>query len=107
MRHQGEIGLTSAQQEAITEAMAESQKKLVQLQWRSEAESEKLTKLLRSDAVDETAALAQAERVLQVEQEIKQTHLALLIRIKNQLTPAQQKKLRELRPRHPGPPPGE
>jgi RNA polymerase sigma-70 factor (ECF subfamily) len=77
---------------------------------KSEGESEKLADLLKGDTVDEKAALAQSERVLAAEQEIKQVHLALLIRIKNQLTPAQQKQLRELRKesrehRRPPPPP--
>jgi Spy/CpxP family protein refolding chaperone len=109
MRNQSEIGLTDAQRDAISEAMAETEKKLVQLQWQSEAESEKLAKLLHNDTVDEGAALAQAQRVLGVEQEIKRAHLGLLIRIKNRLAPAQQKRLRELRAtRRPEPhgPPG-
>jgi Spy/CpxP family protein refolding chaperone len=105
MRNQAAIGLTAAQQEAITRAMTETQAKLVPLQWKSEGESEKLAQLLRQDTVDEQAALAQSARVLAVEQEIKQVHLALLIRIKNELTPAQQQQLRDLRKRSPGPPP--
>jgi Spy/CpxP family protein refolding chaperone len=110
MRHQAAIGLTPAQEEAITQAMSETQAKLVPLQWKSEGESEKLAELLKGDTVDEKAALAQSERVLAAEQEIKQVHLALLIRIKNKLTPAQQKQLRELRKesrehRRPPPPP--
>jgi len=57
-----------------------------------------LAKLLEGDAIDEAAALAQAQKVTSIEQQIKQEHLGMLIRIKNQLTPEQQAKLREVRP---------
>jgi Spy/CpxP family protein refolding chaperone len=103
MRHQEEIDLTEAQREAITRAMAETQTKLIDLRWRSEAESEKLAKMLRGDAVDEAAALAQSARVIAAEQEIKQAHVALLIRIKGELTPAQERRLRALRRKARGP----
>ena len=104
MRYQSEIALTSDQQKAITRIMAETQAKLVELQWKSEAAMQALTKALQKDAVDETAALAQWDQLSGVEQQIKKMHLGLLIRIKNQLTPSQQEKLRALRPARPGPP---
>jgi len=98
MRHQSDIDLTPAQREAITKAMSETQQKVVDLQWQFEAESQELTKLLDRETVDEAAALAQAQKVMSAEQQIKTEHLAMLIRIKNQLKPAQQAKLRELQP---------
>lgn len=104
MRYQSEIGLTSTQQEAITQAMTETQAKLVELQWKSEAAMQALTKLLEKEMIEEAAALAQWEQLTGFEQQIKKTHLSLLIRIKNQLTPSQQEKLRALRPARPGPP---
>lgn len=102
MRHQSTIGLTEAQREAITRQMEESQKGLVALQWEVERESEKLGKLLQSERVDEATALRQADQVMNAEERLKKGHLALLIRIKNELTPAQQQKLRELRPERRG-----
>jgi Spy/CpxP family protein refolding chaperone len=99
MQHQRDIELTAAQQEAITKAMQETQGKLVDLRWRFEAESQELAKMLDAERVDQSAALAQAERVMTIEQQIKQEHLAMLIRVKNQLTKTQQQKLQELRPR--------
>jgi Spy/CpxP family protein refolding chaperone len=98
MRYQREIGLTSAQQEAITRAMAETQQALVDLRWKFEAESQELAKLLDSESVNEGAALAMAEKVMSIEQQIKKEHLRMLIRIKNELTPEQQAKLRQLEP---------
>ena len=104
MRYQSELGLTSAQQEAMTRVMAETQAKLVELQWKSEAAMQALTKVLEKETVDETAALTQWDQLSGFEQQIKKAHLALLIRIKNQLTPSQQEKLRALRPARPRPP---
>jgi Spy/CpxP family protein refolding chaperone len=105
MRNQSEIGLRPGQRDAITKAMADTEKQLVDLQWQFEAESEKLGKVLAPAKVDEAAALAAADKLMSVEQQIKKTHLALLIRVKNELDPAQQEKLRALRPsRRNGPP---
>jgi Spy/CpxP family protein refolding chaperone len=102
MRYQSELGLTSAQQEAMTQIMAETQAKLVELQWKFEGAMQALTKMLEKATVDETAALAQWDQLSGVEQQIKKMHLSLLLRIKNQLTPSQQEKLRALRPPRPG-----
>ena len=102
MAHQHEIELTAAQRDAITKDMSETQKKVLELRWGLDEKSEELEKILTADKIDESAALARAAAVLDVEREIKQTHLGLLIRIKNVLTPAQRAKLRELRPRDQG-----
>jgi len=102
MRHQTDIDLTDAQREAITKQMEETQKSLVTLQWDVERESEKLGKLLAAERVDEAAALRQADQAMSAEERLKKAHLALLIRIKNTLTPAQQEKLRRLRPERRG-----
>jgi len=101
MRHQREIGLTSAQQEAITRAMGETQQGLVDLRWKFEAESQELAKLLDAESVNEGAALAMADRVMSIEQQIKKEHLRMLIRIKNKLNPEQQAKLRQLEENRP------
>lgn len=108
MRNQEELGLTDEQREAITQAMADAQKKLVELQWQFEKASKKLGDTLGGANIDENAALAEAERVMNLELQMKKTHLGLLIRIKNLLTPSQQAKLRELRAKdpHPGGPGG-
>jgi len=99
MQHQREIGLTDAQREAITREMAAAQQKLLQLRWQLEEKSEALDKLLATDRVDEKAALASAGEILDLERQMKQAHLELLLRIKNQLSKEQQEKLRALRPR--------
>ncbi len=104
MLHEIDIGLTDTQREAITKEMQEAQKSLITLQWDVERESEKLGKLLEVAHVDEAAALRQADQVMSAEQRLKKAHLTLLIRIKNDLTPAQQEKLRQLRPEQRGGP---
>ena len=103
MRYQTEIGLTATQQAAISQAMSETHAKLVELQWKLEAATQALTKILEKETVDETTALAQWQDLVGIEQQVKKNHLTLLIRIKNQLTPSQQEKLRSLRPAGPGP----
>jgi len=107
MRYQDDIGLTDEQRAAITKAMTETQTQLVDLQWQFEKASKKLTDTLGATQIDESAALAEADRVMNLELQMKRTHLALLIRIKQVLTPEQQTKLRALRAKEPrgGPPP--
>jgi Spy/CpxP family protein refolding chaperone len=99
MQHQSDIGLTAEQRDAITKEMAATEKKTLDLRWNLEQKSEQLAKLLAADKIDETAALARAGELMDMERQMKQAHLSLLIRIKNQLTPEQQQKLRALRPR--------
>src|SRR5262249_30983763 len=94
MEHQQDIGLRPAQVEAIKQAMNETQQRLLDLQWRLDAATEALGKLVASDHVDEAAALAKLDEVTAIEEQVKKVNLGLLIRIKNQLDPEQQVKLR-------------
>jgi Spy/CpxP family protein refolding chaperone len=86
--------------------MNEAQQQLVDLQWRLDAESEALSKLLAEDRVDEAAVLQKLDQVTSIEQQVKKVNFGLLVRIKNQLDPEQQAKLRALRPARRGPGPG-
>jgi Spy/CpxP family protein refolding chaperone len=70
------------------------QLKVVDLQWKMQDEAQKLTELVEGARVDEAQTLAQVDRVLGIEREIKRAHMALLVRIKNLLTPEQQEALR-------------
>jgi Spy/CpxP family protein refolding chaperone len=47
--------------------------------------------------VEEAAAGTAAEKVMQREEKLKAVHLAMLVRVKNLLTPQQQAKLRAAR----------
>jgi Spy/CpxP family protein refolding chaperone len=105
MEHQQEIDLRADQAEGIREAMKTAQQTLVDLQWRLDAESEKLGKLLAAAHVDEAAVIAKLDEVTEIERQVKKVNFTLLVRVKNQLDPQQQAKLRELRPApRPGPP---
>jgi Spy/CpxP family protein refolding chaperone len=73
-----------------------AQKKFLDLQFDLQTESEKMTLLLQEKPVDEAKVLAEVDRVLALEKDIKKTHISLLIRIKNLLTAAQQAKLSEI-----------
>ena len=106
MEHQQEIALQPAQTDAIKQAMIDTQRQLVDLQWKLDGETEALGKLLSADHVDEAAALAKFEAVTALEQQVKRVNFALLVRIKNALDPKQQEKLRALRPSRPPGPPG-
>ncbi|MEE9279278.1 MAG: periplasmic heavy metal sensor [Myxococcota bacterium] len=98
MRFQTEIGLSSQQREAISQAMTESYAQVVEAQWEIQAATERLKLLLAGARVDESAALAQIDRVMALEQRLKRSHFALLIRVKNELDAEQQARLRELGP---------
>jgi Spy/CpxP family protein refolding chaperone len=58
---------------------------------------EKLVSLVKQNHVDEQQVLAQLDKVLAAEREVKREQVTLLVRIKNKLTPEQQGKLVELR----------
>jgi len=47
--------------------------------------------------INEQAVIAQLDKVLSLEQDIKRTQLILLIRLKNKLTPQQQAQLRQFK----------
>ncbi|MBI4541093.1 MAG: periplasmic heavy metal sensor [Gemmatimonadetes bacterium] len=103
MQHQQRISLAPEQRGAITSAIQELQAKVVELQWELQAETQKLAELIQQPSLDETAVLAQLDRVLSRERQIKTAHVALLVRIKNTLTREQQAMLKALRE---GAPPG-
>jgi Spy/CpxP family protein refolding chaperone len=98
MQHQSDIGLTDAQRQAITKAITEAEKDTLDVRWQLEEKTGALTKLLAAGSVDEAAALAQADEVLELEGRMKRLRLGLMIRVKNVLTPAQQETLRRLAP---------
>jgi len=97
MRHATDIGIDKRQRTAIKDAIQKAQSRFMDLQWDMQSESERMVRLLQARPVDEAAVLAQADRVMGLEREIKRAHLSLLVRIKNLLTATQQDKLMALR----------
>src|ERR1700686_1198400 len=91
------IGLSAEQKDYFKTEIRQAQMKFTELQWKLQDEMEKLVSLARQPRVDESQTLAQLEKVLAAEREIKREQVTLLVRIKNKLTPEQQGKLLELR----------
>jgi Spy/CpxP family protein refolding chaperone len=97
MKHGGEIGLDAEQRAAIKDAVLQAQTKFLGAQWEAQEETTKLIHLLQARPVDEKAVLSQADRLMDLERQIKKTQLSLLVRLKNILTPAQQTCIADLR----------
>ncbi len=97
IQHQEAIGLSAEQKEYFKSEIRQAQLKFTELQWKLQDEMEKLVTLAKQPHVDEQQAIAQLEKVLAAEREIKREQVTLLVRIKNKLTPEQQGKLSELR----------
>lgn len=108
MSHQEAISLAPEQKSYIRDEIRKAQLRFTDLQWQLQDSMETLGSLLRQNPADEQAVLAQLDKVLDTEREIKHTQLTLMVRIKNKLTPQQQARLRELRSTKTVPkPPGE
>lgn len=99
MENQAALGITPAQRDAILKEVERGQTEILHLQWDLQGEKEKLVAVLDVDKVDEARAKDQATHVMDFENRVKSAHLMMLVRVKNALTPAQQKTLRELRAR--------
>lgn len=97
MGHQQEIGLDDKQRAAIVKEIQATQTQLTEVQWQMQGAAEQLVKLLDVPRIDEAKALAQADRVMDLERQVKRAHLGLLVRIRNLLTDAQRARLAELR----------
>jgi hypothetical protein len=99
LQNQLAIGLTEAQIASIKKLLNETHSRTLDVETELRRFAEKLRDALRPQRVDEAAALGFADQVMKLETEMKKTHLAMLIRLKNLLTPEQQAKLRELQPK--------
>jgi len=97
MQNQQAIGLTDDQKSFLKTEIRDAQLKFTDLQWKLQDEMEKMTALVKQPHVEEKDAVAQLEKILALEREIKRAQVTLLVRIKNKLTPDQQAKLNELR----------
>ena len=96
MKHQRALNLTQSQKDAILGDYQKAQSDFTKWQWELQAATEELVELVSKDQIDEKASLEQLEKMLDLERNIKSSKLGLMIKIKNQLTPEQQKKLRDL-----------
>ena len=96
MQHRQELGLTDEQKAVIKDESIKASTRFNELQWQMQDEMETMADLVKGASVDEQRVLAQLDKILNIEREVKRTQLSLSIRIKNKLTPEQQGKLHEL-----------
>ena len=92
-----ELDIQPAQRAAILDAIKAAQADILDRQLLMVQRQQDLVKLMESQRIDEAAALAQADRLMGLEREMKRAQLQLLIRIKNALNERQQNQLQELR----------
>ena len=97
MGHARELGLTDEQKAFMRGEIQKTTARFLELQWQLQDAMESLHQTMKSNAVDEPQALAQLDKVLDTERQIKHLHFSLGIRLKNQLTAEQQGKLRAMR----------
>jgi len=97
MQYQQAIGLSEEQRDLIKAEIQKAQARFTDLQWQLQGEAETMASLLKSPRADEQQVLAQLDKILNVEREIKRAQITLVVRIKNILTPEQQARLRELK----------
>jgi Spy/CpxP family protein refolding chaperone len=97
IQNQEAIGLNDEQKSYLKTEIRAAQLKFTELQWKLQDEMEKMIALVKQPHVEEKDAVAQLEKVLALEREIKRAQVTLLVRIKNKLTPDQQAKLAEIR----------
>lgn len=94
MQNQGALSLSDQQRNAMLAEIQRTQTQVAGIQWRLQANVERLGAIMRQPKIDENQALAQLDSVLTLEREMKRTQITLLVRLKNQLTPEQQAVLR-------------
>jgi Spy/CpxP family protein refolding chaperone len=99
MQHQQAIELNDEQRNFIKGEIHNAQVRFTELQWQLQNEMETMASLVKQGRVDEQRTLTQLDKIVGLEREIKRTQLALLIRVKNTLTPEQQAKLQAMRGR--------
>lgn len=97
MQHQQAIGLRDDQREFIKAEMQKAQTHMTDLQWQLQSEMEVMAGLVKQARVDEQKTLAQLDKILNIERDIKRTQFSLLIRIKNILTPEQRARLEAIK----------
>lgn len=97
MANQAELGIDARQRDAIVKEVQALQGKVVELQWQMSAAVGDLVKELDAPRIDEARAIAQADKVMGIERDVKRAHLGALIRIRNVLTDAQRAKAAALK----------
>ena len=102
MGHARQLNLTDEQKAYMRAEIQKTTTMFQELQWKLQDQAELLHETMKSSSVNEQQALAQLDKVLEIEREIKRLHIGLAVRLKNRLTPEQQEQLNKMRmDRHP------
>lgn len=84
------IALQPEQRQAVEALMEEAETRFREQRYQLGNEMTRIGSLAVDQPIDETAILAQLDRVLDLENAIKREQLLMLVRVKNLLTPEQQ-----------------
>jgi len=98
--HARELNLTDEQKAFMRAEVQKATSTFQELQWKLQDQAELLHETMKSTSVNEQQALAQLDKVLDIEREIKHLHIGLAVRLKNRLTPEQQEQLHKMRMDH-------
>jgi Spy/CpxP family protein refolding chaperone len=101
MNHARQLNLTDEQKTFMRSEIQKATSSFQDLQWKLQDQVEQLHETMKSTSVNEQQALAQLDKVLDLEREIKRLHIGLAVRLKNRLTPEQQDQLHKMRMDHP------
>lgn len=97
MSHARQLNLTDEQKAYMRGEIQKTTTSFHELQWKLQDQMELLHDTMKSPSVSEEQALAQLNKVLDIEREIKRLHFSLAVRIKNRLTPEQHEQLHKMR----------
>jgi len=97
MRHQTELQLTADQEQYIRAQVLEAQAKFTDLRWSLQRELDPLQEMIETPGTPEATIMAQLDKVLSLEGEMKRARLLMALRIKNKLNPEQIEKLKQFR----------
>ena len=100
MGHARQLNLTDEQKAYMRAEIQKTTTMFQELQWKLQDQAELLHETMKSSSVNEQQALAQLDKVLEIEREIKRLHIGLAVRLKNRLTPEQQEQLNKMRMEH-------
>ena len=100
LAHARELNLSDEQKTFMRTEVQKTMTTFQDLQWKLQDQMELLQETMKSTSVNEQQALAQLDKVLDIEREIKHLHIGLAVRLKNRLTPEQQEQLHKMRMDH-------
>src|SRR5258708_7183209 len=83
MANQKAINLDDAQKASLRSEISKAQSRFTEIQWQLQDAMELLVGLIKQSSVDETQVLAQLDKVLVAEREMKRAQIGLLVRIKS------------------------